>query len=190
MSLRVSGKNIQIGEALQDHVRSRTSAAVGRYYDGAINGHVTVEPDGSAYRCDVTLHLDAGLTLHAEGRAHDPYASFDQANHRIETRLRRHKKRLKARHAAPSGLPDATISTYTIEAADEDEQEVETHPLVVAETKAPFRTLTVAAAVAELDLSGIPVLVFRHAVNEQVNIVYRRPDGHVGWIDSSTISNA
>ncbi len=190
MSLRVSGKNLQIGEALQDHARSRTSAAVGRYYDGAINGHVTIEPDGSAYHCDMTLHLDSGLTLHAEGRAHDPYASFDQANHRVETRLRRHKKRLKTRHPAPPDAGDATISTYTIEAPEEDHAEAEAHPLVVAETKAPFRTLTVAAAVAELDLSGVPVLVFRHAVNAQVNFVYRRSDGHVGWIDSSTISGA
>lgn len=198
MSLRVSGKNLQIGEALQEHARTRVAAVIGRYVEGAPNGHVTLEPEGSAYRCEMLLHLDSGITLHAEGRAHEPYASFDQANHRIETRLRRYKRRLKGRSSATTAdqmdgaMEDrfATISNYVIEAPEGDEEAVDFSPVVVAESKAPFKTLSVAAAVAELDLSGLPVVVFRHSGNQHVNVVYRRADGHIGWIDPSSISNS
>jgi ribosomal subunit interface protein len=194
MSLRVSGKNLQIGEALQEHARSRVAAVFERYVESTINGHVTVEPEGSGYRCEMILHLDSGMTLHAEGRAHEVYASFEQANHRIETRLRRYKRRLKGRHSVIDNADQdraSLISDYMIEAPDADEEEVQGFtPVVVAETKAPFKTLSVAAAVTELDLSGIPVLVFRHSGNDTVNIVYRRADGHIGWIDPSSISAA
>ena len=189
MSLRVSGKNLQIGEALQEHARSRVAGVVERYFDGNLNGHVTLEPEGSGYRCEMILHLDSGMTLHAEGRAQEPYASFDQANHRIETRLRRYKRRLKSRHAS-SDVPPETIANYVLEAPDAEEDVGEFSPVIVAETKAPFKTLSVAAAVTELDLSGVPVLVFRHSGNDHVNIVYRRSDGHIGWIDPSTLTGA
>ncbi len=191
MSLRVSGKNMQIGEALQEHARSRIAALVERYLEGSLNGHTTLEPEGSGYRCELTLHLDSGMTLHAEGRAQEPYACFDQANHRIETRLRRHKRRLNDRHAYAEAAAVATIADYVLEAPGEDDEDAgEFTPVIVAETKAPFRTLSVAAAVTELDLSGAPVLVFRHSGNDHVNIVYRRTDGHIGWIDPSTLTDA
>lgn len=189
MPLRVSGKNLQIGEALQEHARTRVAAVVERYFDGGLNGHVTVEPEGSGYRCEMILHLDSGMALHAEGRAQEPYASFDQANHRIETRLRRYKRRLKVHHA-DVGAREATIANTVLEAPNEEEDPIEFNPVVVAETRTPFKTLSVAAAVTELDLSGAPVLVFRHSANEHVNIVYRRPDGHIGWIDPSSITGA
>ncbi|WP_131113138.1 ribosome hibernation-promoting factor, HPF/YfiA family [Lichenihabitans psoromatis] len=192
MSLRVSGKNLQIGEALQEHARSKVAAVFDRYVESAINGHVTVEPEGSGYRCEMILHLDSGMTLHAEGRAQEPYASFDQANHRIETRLRRYKRRLKGRHSVVDEMPrEPMIADYMIEAPDADEEEPQGFvPIVVAEGRAPFKTLSVAAAVTELDLLGAPVLVFRHSGNDNVNIVYRRADGHIGWIDPSSLSVA
>jgi ribosomal subunit interface protein len=193
MSLRVSGKNIQIGLALQDYVRAHVDAMQGRTYGGTASGQVTLEPEGSGYRCETTLQLDSGTALHAEGRAQEIYACFDQANHRIETRLRRHRQRLRAQQHA-NGKAVATISTYTLEQpADDADEGAETEgfaPVIVAETKAPFKTLSVAAAVDELDLSGAPLLVFRHSVNAHINIVYRRADGHIGWIDPSTISEA
>ncbi len=200
MALRVSGKNLQIGEALQEHARSRVAAVTDRYVDRAIDGHVTLEPEGSGFRCEMLIHLGSGTTLHAEGRAHDPYGSFDQANHRIETRLRRHKRRVRGRAPAVGLLEPVaeTISDYLIEAprdqeAGDDEQWDDEagagfSPVIVAETKAPFKTLSVAAAVEELDLSGLPVMVFRHSGNRHVNFVYRRADGHIGWIDPSSIA--
>ena len=193
MSLRVSGKNLQIGEALQEHARTRTAAVVQRYAGGTLDGHVTVEPEGSGFRCEMMLHLASGITLHAEGRAQEPYASFDQANHRIETRLRRYKQRLKGHHAAAPAVdegPGGTemVASYVLEAPAGEEEAADFVPVVVAETKAPVRRLSIAEAVAELDLSGTSVLVFRHAGHGHVSVIYRRPDGHIGWIDPSTIA--
>ncbi len=189
MTLRVSGKNIDIGEALRSHVQQRISVMATKYFDGSISGHVTLEPEGSAYRTDCALHLSSGITLHAEAIAHDPYASFDQAAGRIEKRLRRYKGRLKAHHPAANGAGfeatgQTTLANYVIVPPDDDSEEIEDfNPVVVAETTGRLRDLSVSAAVMDLDLTGAPVIVFRHAGNGRVNIVYRRLDGHIGWID-------
>ena len=100
MVLRVSGKNLDIGEALQLHARERVGAALAKYFDRDPTGHVTLQPDGSAFSADLVLHLPAGITLQSEGRAHEPYAAVNQAVERLENRLRRHKSRIKDRHAA------------------------------------------------------------------------------------------
>lgn len=182
MTVRVSGKNIAIGEALQEHARERIAAAVSRYFDGPLTGHVVIETEGSGYRSDMTLHLQSGVTLHVDGRAHDPYPCFDQALEKLERRLRRYKSRLRDRHPAHGidGVP--LMAERTIE-QPEAEDATDYSPVVVAETKKPIKPLSVAAAVSDLDLSGAPVLVFRHASTGHVNIVYRRTDGHIGWID-------
>jgi ribosomal subunit interface protein len=187
MSMRVSGKNMQIGQALQEHAQARIAAVVERYFDRGVSGHATLEPEGSGFHCELILHLDSGMTLHAEGRAQEPYATFDQANHRIETRLRRYKRRLKGRHDTEQAAM-SMITNYVIEAPDGEDETGDSAPVIVAESKAPFKTLSVAEAVTELDVSGAPVLVFRHSGNDHVNIVYRRPDGHIGWIDPSTLT--
>ncbi|RFB77989.1 ribosome hibernation-promoting factor, HPF/YfiA family [Methylovirgula sp. 4M-Z18] len=194
MTLRVSGKNFDIGEALRTHVQDRIAGAIGKYYEGRVGGHVTLEPEGSGYRTDCTLHLSSGITLQAEALAHEPYASFDQAADRIEKRLSRYKRRLKDHHG-PNGVHEgeervgAIMAAYVLEAPDEDADEIhDFNPVVVAESTARLRELSVSAAVMDLDLSGAPVIVFRHATNGRVNIVYRRSDGHVGWIDPATPS--
>ena len=184
MTLRVSGKNLSIGEALQDHARTRIAAAVGRYFDGPLTGHVTIETEGSGYRSDVTLHLTSGMTLQVDGRAHEPYPCFDQAADKLERRLRRYKSRLRERHpVAPAAVASPLMPDRTIEQPGDEPDTEDYSPLIVAETKKPLRALSVAAAVAELDMSGAPVLVFRHSGTDHVNVVYRRSDGHIGWID-------
>lgn len=189
MVLRVSGKNLDIGDSLRDHAHERVRAALGRYFDGEPSGHVTVQPEGSSFRVDMVLHLPTGMTLQAEGRAHDPYAVVNQAAERIERRLRRYKTRLHGRHPAPpepgGGSEPELATSYVIEAPGDEEVEGEFSPVVVAETKTALRPMSVSAAVLELDLSGGPVLVFRHATTAAVNVVYRRSDGHIGWIDPS-----
>ncbi|MGA2044301.1 MAG: ribosome-associated translation inhibitor RaiA [Roseiarcus sp.] len=189
MSLRVSGKNLAIGEAMRQHVLDRVGAVMGRYFDGQITGHVVISPEGSWYRADCSLHLSSGMNLQAEGKAQEPYASFDQAVGRIESRLRRYNKRLKERHATVNGAssPDAArpmVANYLIEAPDEEAEEVhDFSPVIVAEGSAPLKSLSVASAVAELDLTGAPVIVFEHAGSARLNVVYRRRDGAIGWID-------
>lgn len=192
MGLRVSGKNLAIGEAMRQHVLDRVGAVIGRYFDGKITGHVVISPEGSWFRADCSLHLSSGMNLQAEGKAQEPYASFDQAVGRIESRLRRYNKRLKERHAAPNGgggteQSDAArpmVANYLIEAPDEEAEEGQDFsPVIVAEGSAPLKSLSVASAVAELDLTGAPVVVFEHAGSARLNIVYRRRDGAIGWID-------
>ncbi len=190
MALRISGKNINIGDALRTHVSDRLNAATGKYFDGSVAGHVTIEPEGSGFRTDCTLHLASGVTLQAEGRAQEVYASFDQTAARIETRLRRYKRKLKDRGAAQRENGAAAIGEpirYTVlgalDEADEAPSEHEFKPAVIAESDKLLQQLSVSAAVLELDLTGAPVLTFRHASTGRVNVIYRRLDGNIGWID-------
>ncbi|MBV1705769.1 MAG: ribosome-associated translation inhibitor RaiA [Hyphomicrobiales bacterium] len=185
MGLRVSGKNMDIGDAMRVHVQEKITATMARYFEGALQGHVVVEPEGSGFRSDCTLHLRSGTTIAADGRGQDAYAAFDSAAERIERRLRRHKSRLKNHHA-PAGTEDGApdLMAEQVLQAPQDDIEIEAFvPIVVAETHAQVQRLTVANAVLELDMSGSNALVFRHAGSNRVNLVYRRRDGHIGWID-------
>ena len=183
MTLRVSGKNLDIGEALRQHVLEKVEATVARYFGGSVGGHVVMAREGSGYRSDCTLRLSSGVSLHAEGRAHEPYPCFDQAADKIERRLRRYKMRLKGH----GGVPVAgwgKVANYVVEPPKEDEEPAGGfNPVVVAEGTDELKPLSVASAVAELDLSGAPVVVFQHSSSGRVNIVYRRRDGAIGWLD-------
>jgi ribosomal subunit interface protein len=188
MDLRVSGKNFSIGEAMRKHVSDRIQSAVQKYFDGGVTGHVVVDHEGAGYRSDCTLHLASGVTLQSEGRAIEPYASFEQAADRLERRLRRYKQRLKDHHGAASANADAMprelFSSYVLEAPEDESHDAEEfNPVVVAEKTSTLRRLPVSQAVLDLDLTGAPVLVFRNAGTDRVNIVYRRSDGNIGWID-------
>lgn len=182
MTLRVSGKNLDIGEALRGQVQGRISDAMSKYFGGGYSGHVTVTKDGSGFRTECSLHLDSGIVLQAAGAAGDAYASFDQAAIRIETRLKRYKTRLRDYHAAPDG--GDPLAYAVIESPEDDVEEPEGwSPVIVAESTKPLKSMTVGFAVMELDLTGAPVVVFRNAGHGRMNIVYRRADGNVGWID-------
>lgn len=186
MPLRVSGKNLDIGEALRQRVESRLSDLLAKYYEGGWSGHVTVEKEGFGFRAESSFHLDSGITLQADATSGDAYSSVDEVAARIEKRLRRYKRKLRDKHSARGAAADfVQVPSYVMTAPepDSDEELHEFHPVVVAESTTRFDTLTVADAVMRLDLTGYPVVVFRHAGNGRVNVVYRRADGHVGWID-------
>ena len=191
MTLRVSGKNLAIGEALRTHVHSRIDGVIAKYHAGVPTGHVTIEPEGSGYRADCTLFLKSGITLQVEAIAQEPYSSFDKAADRIERRLRDHRKRMNDHHgdgidafaaneARDDGPDDGPLDPVDTE---------ETFPAVVAEHAAGFQQMTVAAAVHALDNAECPVVIFRYAENQRINIVYRRADGNIGWIDPLGAAN-
>lgn len=186
MAVRVSGKNIDIGDAFRAHVQERIASTISKYYAGGVSGHVTVAPDGSGYRTECTLYLSSGMTLETEAKGHEVYACFDQSADRLEKRLRRYKGRLKDR---ASGVGNGTagqamVASYVIEAPPEDAVEAaDFAPVTIAEKSTQLKHLSVADAIVELDLSGAPVVVFRHAGHNRVNVVYRRSDGNIGWID-------
>ena len=187
MSFRVSGKNIEVCEALRERVEARVAEAMGKYFDGGYSGHATLQREGFGFRTECAIHLDSKITLHAEGMAADAYASADQAALRIERRLRRYHRRLKDhRPERFDGRGAVDAPSYVI-AAPEDEAEPPAEgfaPVIIAESTTALRKLSVSEAVLELDMTGAPVVVFRHAANGGVNVVYRRSDGHFGWIDA------
>ena len=194
MPFRISGKNIDLGEALRMRVNGRLVQATAKYFDGGFSGHVTIGKEGFGFRTECVVHLDSGIVLEADALAADAYASADQAASRLEKRLRRYKHRLKDHqtradgHAASGESPEqAPIQalSYVIAAPshDRDEEITEWNPVIIAESSATLKRLSVSEAVMELDLTGAPVVVFRHAGHGRVNLVYRRADGNIGWID-------
>lgn len=197
MTFRVSGKNIDIGEALRTRVSSRVAEAIDKYFHGGYSGHVTVGKEAFGFRTECVVHLDSGIVLQADAMAGDAYSSADQAAERIENRLRRYKQRLKDHHAARTNGRHAEEAasavgapSYVIEAPDEETEEiVEFNPVIIAESTTVLKNLSVSEAVMELDMTGVPVVVFRHASHGRINLVYRRPDGHVGWIDPPAMAD-
>jgi ribosomal subunit interface protein len=186
MPFRISGKNIDLGEALRDRVSGRIVEAMGKYFDGGYSGHVTLAKDGFGFRTECAIHLDSKITLHADGMAPDAYASADQAALRIEKRLRRYHRRLKDHR--PERLDERAAveaASYVIAAPEPDtDAEIDGFtPVIIAESTTRLKQLSVSDAVTELDMTGAPVIVFRHAAHGGINIVYRRADGHFGWID-------
>jgi ribosomal subunit interface protein len=194
MTLRISGKSISVGEALRDRVNERTDEVLRKYFDGNYSGHITLSKDGFGFRTDCALHLDSGVTLEAESNATDAYASADAALLMIEKRLRRYKSRLKDRSARKAHAAAAALSeldgvaldapSYIIEApADDDEVSTGYNPVIIAEATTSMKRLSVSEAVMELDLTGAACLVFQHGSSGRVNIIYRRSDGNIGWVD-------
>ena len=191
MPFRVSGKNLDVGDALRERVSDRIAEAMGKYFDGGYSGHVTLAREGFGFRTECAIHLDSKITLHAEGMAADAYASADQAALRIEKRLRRYHRRLKDhRPERLDGRASVDAASYII-AAPEGESEAEVDgftPVIIAESTTALKTLSVSDAVTELDMTGARVLVFRHAAHGGINVVYRRADGHFGWIDPRALA--
>jgi ribosome hibernation promoting factor len=194
MVVRVSGKGISVGEALRQRVSERTDGVLRKYFEGNYSGHVTIAKHKAGFRTDCALHLDSGIMLEADSTGFDAYASADQAIELIERRLRRYKSRLKDRSlrkaaAAAADLAALDAASYVIESptADEGEEIIAYSPVVVAETTTSLKRLSFSEAVMELDLTGAPVIVFLHGTSGRLNVIYRRPDGNVGWIDPQVV---
>lgn len=196
MPLRVSGRNIDVGEALRARINARITETTAKYFDGGFSGHVTVGKEGFGFRTECVIHLDSGIVLESDALAADAYASADQAAMRLEKRLRRYKRRLKDHQAAradgqatdqASDRAPIDAPSYVIAAPAHEEEVAEWNPVIIAESTTTLKRLSVSEAVMELDMTGVPVVVFRHAGHGRVNLVYRRADGHIGWVDPPTI---
>ena len=188
MTVRVSGKHVDVGDTLRDNVKARIDEALGKYFDGGYSGHVTFEREGAGFKAECLLHLDTGIVLQARGRGGDAYSSFYEASEHIEKRLRRYKRRIKD-HNRLENRTDVLDATYQVLATPgESEEEIESDsPVVIAETTTKIKTLSVGEAVMDLDLTDSPVLVFRNAGHGGINVVYRRADGNIGWIDPNLV---
>jgi ribosomal subunit interface protein len=192
MRIQVAGRQMDVGEALKTRIENELAQGVGKYFNRATDAVVTVGKNGGAgVEVDCTVHLSSGISLQAQGQAGDAHSAFGDAMAKLEKRVRRYKRRLKNHHADnKSPLPAENAAAYVLAPLQDDSEadaaasgDNEAGPLVIAETTVAVRTMTVSTAVMQLDLSDGPALMFRNAANGALNVVYRRPDGNIGWID-------
>ena len=192
MDILVSGKNVDIGDALRSRIVDELSAHIEKYFDRG-EAEVIVRKEGHSFIVDGTLRLHTGQSMHIQGAGGDAHAALDAALAKADKRVRRYKRRLKDHHPAQKAAETARVvtmqPTYTDEdtgADDEDDTDdngADAQPMIIAERTAPVRTMTVAMAVLELEVSNYPVLMFRNVTSGSLAVVYRRPDGNIGWID-------
>ncbi len=185
MQISVQGKQLDVGDALRERIESEVSQIATKYFSDPIDASVTMAKQGAVFSADVTVHIGKGITVQSEARADDAHSAFDAAAERMGKRLRRYKRRLRDHHRGHS--PNAVAAQQYVLAAEpegaEGEEPAAVNPIVVAEMETHIDTLTVGEAVMRLDLSGSPAMMFRNRGHGGMNMIYRRPDGNVGWVD-------
>ncbi len=193
MTLQITGKNVDAGDAYQVYVADKIKTVLKKYLGREVDGHVRLERERGLFKTNCSVRLASGLLLEAHGTGGDAYASADSAVERLETRVRRYKGRLKSHSAAATAAGrrkgDIDARDYLV-GTHEDEQHEEpvAHPVIVAEAPHGIQELTVSEAVMNFDLTEAPFLIFRNAAHGGLNVVYRRPDGNIGWIDAEPSS--
>jgi ribosomal subunit interface protein len=195
MQITVSGKQIDLSDALRTRVANQLDTIAGKYFDHALEAHVTFSRARSFFTCDINMHAGRGLTLRGEGEAGDANSAFDDAAEHIAKRLRRYRRRVNE-HARDQGGRERpeTARQYILRPADEDAApptengaQTATYATVVAEVQAVILTLSVGDAVMRMDLADQQVMMFRNSTTGELNVVYRRGDGHIGWIDPAGV---
>lgn len=185
MQLSVTGKQIDVGDALRGHIETTLDATVSKYFDNAIEGSVVLTRRAHLFCADISVHIGHNMLLQGHAEANDAYGAFDVACDRIAKRLGRYKSRLRNHRKSRRADAEALIANQYILAGEEDAEENanEKNPVIVAEMTTPIDTLTVSEAVMRMDLAELPAVMFRNSAHGGLNVVYRRSDGNVGWID-------
>src|SRR5438874_10137947 len=191
MQLTVTGKQLGVGEALRSHVEASLEALLIKYFGSAIEAHAVFAREAHLIRADLSVHIGRGIMVKSAANATDYYPAFDAAAERLAKQLRRYKRRLRDHHARLRNQPEEleTARSFVLAAAEEepDSEPVidgqATAPAVIAEMSTELPRLTVGEAVMRMDLADAPVLLFRNRSHGELNVVYRRGDGNVGWLD-------
>jgi len=192
MQLSVKGKQIDVGDALRIHVEASLSAIVDKYFEKAIEAHAVFSRQGSLIRSDLSVHLRRDILVQGQASAGDAYAAFDSAAEHIAKRIRRYKRRLRDRHGETHAAAAENLSARSYVLAEEPEDAEGAaepllngadQPVIVAEMTCDIPSLTVGEAVMRMDLADVPTFIFRNRAHGGVNVVYRRRDGHIGWVD-------
>jgi ribosomal subunit interface protein len=190
MQVQVSGKHVAVGEALRTRVSDEIQDTIGKYFDRGGDADVVVSREGHSFRVDCGVVLASGQQLRSHGVGADAHSAFGVALDKVEARIRRYKTKLKDHSGAANAKAAETASYFVLRAPDEEADEAweegEDGPparMVIAESDAVLKTLTVSGAVMELDLTEAQTIVFRNAAHGGISVVYRRPDGNIGWID-------
>lgn len=184
MTIQVTGKNLDVGEALRVYVLGRVEQTVDKFIGREVTGHVRIEKEHGEFRTNCSIHLWQGMSLEAHGVAPDAYQSADIACERLEKRVRRYKRRLKRKGGGESPRKLTPATDYVIQATQgEHGERDEDNPVIIAEAESLVHELSVSDAVMQMDLSDRPFVMFRNAGHGEINVVYRREDGNIGWID-------
>lgn len=186
MRYQISGKQIDVGEALQTHVKDMLGEVVNKYAERPTDAHVIFSKSASEFHCESIVHLSTGLTAQARAHAHEIYAAFESCAEKLEKQLRRYKRRLKDHHRDRTEPVELFQASSYILASEEEVEEIEPEslqPIIVAEMQTKIPSLSVGEAVMQMELAQASVLVFRNEAKNGLNVVYRRDDGNIGWID-------
>jgi ribosome hibernation promoting factor len=186
MKVSVSGKQLDVGDAFRGHAEEALATVVDKYFGNALDAHVVLSRQAHLYRADIAVHVGRNILVQGHAEADQPYPAFDAAAERIGKRLRRYKRRLRDHHKRLDQVA-ATLEAQQYILAAETEQDEEPvngdKPVVIAELTTPIHTMTVSEAVMRLDLADLPAMLFRNSAHGGLNMVYRRPDGNIGWVD-------
>ncbi|MEO5336182.1 MAG: ribosome-associated translation inhibitor RaiA [Magnetospirillum sp. WYHS-4] len=187
MEITVKGKQMDVGEALRGHVEQQLNQAVTKYFDRAIDATVVFQKTGHQFLVDISVHPGRGLLVQGSGNAGDAHQAFDGAMERIGKQLKRYKQRLRDHHKGPADDEKVVLAQRYILKAEGEHEEVPAvaHPAIVAEMPTTVATMTVSEAVMRMDLADVAAMMFRNSAHGRLNVVYRRPDGNIGWIDPS-----
>jgi ribosomal subunit interface protein len=195
MQLTVTGQQIDVGESLRTHAEAMLAGMVDKYFGHAIEASVVFSRESRAMiRSDISVHVHRGLVLRGHAVAAEAYAAFDAASERLAKRLRRHKRRIREDHHTHRSRQDVVLTAaqqYVLSGEMDEAAEETVHdaPTVIAEMKTDIESLTVSQAVARLDLGDLPALLFRNSGHGGLNMIYRRPDGNIGWVDPDDSRN-
>jgi ribosomal subunit interface protein len=190
MHLTVTGKQIDTGDTFRSHVEASLASILGKYFKTAIEAHVVLSKEAHLSRAEISLHIGRGIVVNAGAAGSEAYAAFDGAAERIAKQMRRYKRRLRDHHAKgrePSESSERATDYVLAPFAEEAEEDVGGAPAVIAEMSTEVPSLTVGEAVMRMDLAAAPVLLFRNRSHGELNIVYRRRDGNIGWIDPELV---
>jgi len=187
MDIRVSGHQIDTGSALQEHASERLNGIREKYFSRALSSQVTFsKAPNNAFGCDIVMHVNQGLILKSRGQAQDAHQAFEQASDKIEKQLRRYKRRLTDRHEQADHAAQREDAAYRVfDAGDPEAEEAPEAPPIIAETRTDIPEVSVADAVMQLDLRNTNALFFKNAGTGRHNMVYRRDDGSIGWVEPS-----
>ncbi|HET8728141.1 MAG TPA: ribosome-associated translation inhibitor RaiA [Alphaproteobacteria bacterium] len=189
MQLSVKGKQLDVGDTLRSHVADNLAVIASKYFGNPIEASVVFSREARLYRADLSVHIGRNILLQSNADADDAYLAFDAAADRMSKRLRRHKRRLKDHHRNNDAGPvEMTAQAYVLDGGRDGTEETEkddesSQPVVVAEMTMPIETMSVSDAVMRLDLGDMPAFMFRNGAHGGLNMVYRRSDGNIGWVD-------
>jgi ribosome hibernation promoting factor len=186
MQLTVTGKQLDVGDALRSHVADSLEGILGKYFGSAIDASVTLSREAHLYGAQLSVHIGRGMMLQSEAEAGAPYLAFDEAAERLAKRLRRYKRRLRDHHRTEVEAEAANqyvLAPEPEEAGDGPATDGVDDHLIVAEMQTDVPTLTVREAVMRLDLANHTAMLFRNRAHGGLNLVYRRTDGNFGWVD-------